>query len=82
MLNVRISEEEETELTRYCEERGLSKSVVVKEALAMYLAQKRKAKSSYDAGLDLFGLAGSGSKDRSTSYKRKLKDKLHVKHPR
>ncbi len=82
MLNVRISEEEETELTRYCEEQGLSKSLVVKEALAMYLAQKRKAKSSYAAGFDLFGLEGSGSKDRSTSYKRKLKNKLHVKHAR
>lgn len=82
MLNVRISDEEEIELNRYCEEQGLSKSAVVKEALAMYLAQKRKAKSSYEAGSDLFGLEGSGTIDRSATYKRKLKDKLHAKHAR
>lgn len=82
MLNVRISDEEEKELARYCEEQGISKSMVVKEALAMYLAQKRKSKSAYEAGADLFGKEGSGATDLSTTYKKKLKDKLNEKHAR
>jgi Ribbon-helix-helix protein, copG family. len=82
MLNVRLSEETEKELIRYCEDAGLSKSNVVKEALVAYLAQKRKTKSAFDAGADLFGQEGSGSSDQSVSYKKKLKEKLHAKHTR
>lgn len=82
MLNVRLSDDDEKELARYCEEQGLSKSMVVKEALALYLAQKRKSKSAYEAGVDLFGQEESGRADLSTTYKKKLKDKLNEKHAR
>ena len=51
------------------------------EALALYLSQKRKVKSPYEAGIDLFGQEGSGSNDLSVSYKQKLKDQLNAKHP-
>jgi len=80
MLNVRLSKETEKKLTQYCEDEGLSKSTVVKEALVAYLSQKKASKSAYEAGLDLFGQEGSDDADSSVSYKQKLKDKLNVKH--
>lgn len=80
MLNVRISDDTEKELVRYCLDEGVSKSTVVKEALEAYLVQRRKTKSAFEAGADLFGQEGSGSKNNSTSYKKKLKQKLHAKH--
>jgi hypothetical protein len=82
MLNVRLTNEEEKALERYCIETGISKSSVVKEALAIYMAQKKTSKTSFEFGSDLFGAEGSGSSDRSADYKRILKKKLNAKHPR
>ena len=82
MLNVRLSDDYEKELERYCLDSGLTKSSVVKEALVAYLSQRRKAKSAYEAGADLFGQEGSGVANNSVSYKQKLKAKLNAKHAR
>lgn len=82
MLNVRLSDDTEKELARYCLDEGVSKSTVVKEALEAYLAQRRKTSSSFEAGIDLFGQEGSGSTNNSFSYKQKLKEKLHAKYAR
>ncbi|MBS1487085.1 MAG: CopG family transcriptional regulator [Bacteroidetes bacterium] len=79
---MQLSDDEEKRLARYCQDVGLSKSTVVKEALAAYLTQHRKSKSAFEAGADLFGQEGSGSKNNSVSYKKKIKAKLHAKHPR
>lgn len=80
MLTVRLSDDEEEALNAYCQREGLSKSVVVKEAIELYLAQRKKSKSAYEAGHDLFGQEGSGIKDNSTGYKKKLNALLHEKH--
>ena len=80
MLNVRISEETEKELAQYCIDEGMSKSLVVKEALEAYLSQRRKSKSAFEAGADLFGQEGSEAKNLSVTYKKRLKEKLNVKH--
>lgn len=80
MLTVRLSDDEEEILNAYCQREGLSKSVVVKEAIGFYLAQHKKNKNAYEAGLDLFGKEGSGKKDNSTRYKKKVKELLHEKH--
>jgi hypothetical protein len=82
MLNVRLSEEEEKALERYCQESGISKSSVVKEALALYMKEMRRSKTSFEFGEDLFGKEGSGSSDRSVTYKEQLKKKLDAKHTR
>jgi hypothetical protein len=86
MLNVRLSDDTEKELVRYCLDEGVSKSTVVKEALVAYLGQRRKTRSAFEAGSDLFGQEGSGFTDGSVSYKKKLKAKLkaklHAKHAR
>jgi hypothetical protein len=80
MINVRLSDDAEKELARYCQDEGVSKSTVVKEALVAYLAQRKRARSAFEAGIDLFGHEGSGSSNNSIVYKQKLKDKLHAKH--
>ncbi len=79
MLTIRLSEDTDKQLARYCEDEGITKSAVVKEAIALYLSQKRRSKSAYDAGVDLFGLEGSSSSDLSVSYKQKLKNELRAK---
>lgn len=80
MLTVRLSDEEEKALQAYCLREGVSKSDVVKEAIELYLTQRKKNKSPFEAGADLFGQHGSGSKNNSVSYKKKLKELLREKH--
>jgi DNA-nicking Smr family endonuclease len=79
MLTTRLTSSEEKKLTEYCEQNGLSKSQVVKEALAQYLAKKSEV-SAYDSGQDLFGAASSNVTDLSTTYKNRLKKMLNEKH--
>ncbi|MFZ5971890.1 MAG: CopG family transcriptional regulator [Bacteroidota bacterium] len=78
MLTVRLSEEEEL-LNAYCQREGISKSVVVKEAIELYLQQK-KAKDPHEAGVDLFGQEGSVIKNKSVGYKKRFKELFHEKH--
>lgn len=80
MLTVRLTPSEEKALNQYCELEGLSKSEVVKEAIEMYLVQHRKNSKPYDVGADLFGKEGSGIKDKSTTYKKRIKELLNEKH--
>jgi len=80
MLNVRLNEEIEEKLNSYSQQKNLSKSSVVKEALAMYFSKEEAEQSAFELGQDLFGVAGSGKSDNSTTYKSKLKSKLSEKH--
>jgi predicted DNA-binding protein len=80
MLTVRLTPSEEKALNEYCEIKGLPKSQVVKEAIELYLVQHRKNSKPYEAGVDLFGLEGSEIKDKSTTYKKRVKELLSEKH--
>ncbi len=80
MLNVRLNKELEKKLDTYSVENNSTKSSVVKEALAMYFTKKEARASAYELGSDLFGATASGNTDASTTYKRKLKEKLNEKH--
>lgn len=80
MLTVRLSDEEEKVLNEYCLRYGISKSLVVKEAIELYLTQQKKNSNPYEAGVDLLGTASSGTKTKSRAYKKRLKEKLHEKH--
>lgn len=80
MLTVRLTSSEEKALNEYCESNGLPKSQVVKEAIELYLVQQRKNSKPYDVGADLFGQEGSGIKDKSTTYKKHIKELLNEKH--
>jgi hypothetical protein len=80
MLTVRLSDEEEKALHAYCERTGLSKSMVVKEAIKLYITQQKRSTNPYDAGSDLFGKEASGVKNKSKTYKKRIKELLHKKH--
>lgn len=80
MTNVRLDEELDKKLKQYSVDNNISKSSVVREALVHYFSKKEISQSPYARGMDLFGLEGSGDTDRSTTYKQKLKQKLHEKH--
>lgn len=80
MISLRISSKTEDELNDYCKKMSVSKSQVVKEALAQYLLQKQNALDPYEAGKDLFGQEGSGQEDNSQTYKAKVKSKIDAKH--
>ncbi len=80
MLTLRLSDNEEKKLADYCKRNNLSKTSVVKEALAVYFAGKIKSETPYQLGSDLFGQEGSEDKDKSTTYKKRLKEKLSAKH--
>ncbi|MEM9328620.1 MAG: CopG family transcriptional regulator [Bacteroidota bacterium] len=80
MLNVRLNSDEEKKLADYCERANLTKSQVVKEALALYLSSKTPSKSAYELGEDLFGQASGGDPDGSKQYKHRLKTKWGEKH--
>jgi hypothetical protein len=79
MLTTRLTSAEEKKLTEYCKKNGLSKTEVVKEALAQYLSKKSEV-SAFESGQDLFGAASSKETDRSTTYKKRLKKMLDEKH--
>lgn len=80
MLNVRIDKDTEKRLEKYAQQHDLSKSQVVKEALAVYLSRATVDFSAFDLGKDLFGQEGSGKQDLSSTYKKQLKEKLREKY--
>lgn len=80
MLNVRLDKSLEKKLSDYSLENKASKSWVVKEALAQYFKKNEITQTAHELGEDLFGLAGSGNSEASSTYKKSLKEKLHEKH--
>ncbi len=79
MLNVRIDKELEEKLEFESKKQGLSKSKIVKDALAMYLEKHASTLNSFELGKDLFGVA-EGEAILSSNFKEKLKQKLNAKH--
>lgn len=82
MLNVRLDKDTEKKLQAYTTDHDVSKSHVVKEALALYLSREEKSNYPFALGEDLFGTESSGVDNNSTSYKSKLKSKLNEKYAR
>jgi hypothetical protein len=80
MLNVRIDKDTEKRLEKYAQQHDLSKSQVVKEALAIYLSKTSIDSSAFDLGKDLFGQEGSRKQDLSSTYKKQVKEKLREKY--
>lgn len=82
MLTLKLPAKTEKQLDAFCEQKNLSKSQVVKDAITMYLQQKQIAKTPYELGADLFGQEGSGQGDTSVTYKERVKQILNEKHTR
>lgn len=82
MLTVRLDNAIENQLNFLSQEKHVSKSTIVKEALVHYfdmIKRTTKQKSPYELGSDLFGKYESGRDDLSTTYKQKLKNKINEK---
>lgn len=79
MLTIRLKDLEEKKLEEYCKLNNLSKTFVVKEAIAMYIKKESDKMSPYESGKDLFGQEGSQDKDLSTTYKERIKKSLAAK---
>ncbi len=82
MLSVRLDSSLEKQLNFVAQKQSVSKSKIIKESLIYYfdmLNSKNIEKSPYELGKNLFGKYSSGKTDLSTTYKQKLKDKIHAK---
>ena len=82
MISVRLPEELEKKLNQLAESENVTKTYLVKEALNKYIAEKEEKKDSYQLGKDLFGKYGSGKGDLSTTYRKRVSDKIHEKYSR
>jgi hypothetical protein len=79
MISIRLPKELEERLNLLSAKENVTKSEIVKEALAEYFAKKEKLASPFDLGKDLFGKYGSGTGTLSTEYKKKVREKIHAK---
>jgi hypothetical protein len=80
MTTARLSEDIEQRLSASAKARGVSKSLLVKEALVKYLDTEVSERSSWDIGECYFGNYGSGDGALSTEYKKRFREKVHAKH--
>lgn len=82
MISVRLDDAIEHQLNFLSHERDIPKSKIIKEALRYYfdmLKKEQKEKTPFELGNELFGKYSSGDGTLSTTYKQKLKEKLHAK---
>lgn len=78
MLTVRLPEKLERELDVLAEQRQVTKSEIVKQALLEYV--KANSKTPYEAGKDLFGCDDSHISNGSQTYKQNVRRHIHEKH--
>uniref|UniRef100_UPI00404809C4 ribbon-helix-helix protein, CopG family n=1 Tax=Aliarcobacter sp. TaxID=2321116 RepID=UPI00404809C4 len=82
MLSIRLDENTKNQLNFLAQQKHISKSKIIKDALAYYfdmIKNESKEKTSYELGSELFGKYSSGRDDLSTTYKQKIKDKINAK---
>lgn len=79
MRSIRLSEEVEKDLENLADQKKVSRSDIVKEALVEYMAKEKKYNQPYELGERYFGKHGSGDSDRSVTYKSRIKSKLRDK---
>ncbi|MEX0609629.1 MAG: CopG family transcriptional regulator [Balneolaceae bacterium] len=79
MRSVRLPGEVEKELEILAKQKNVSRSEIIKEALVAYMEKEKKYNQPYELGAGYFGKRGSGEKDRSVTYKTRIKNKLNDK---
>lgn len=81
MLTVRLTNELKHKLETFAKDEQQPKSQIVKDALLFYFENNQMAKKQtpYTLSKELFGRYGSNDGSLSTTYKEKLKEKLHAK---
>src|SRR5437773_11377628 len=85
--SLRLGNELEKTLERYCAETGETKSAVIRQSLAEYIVRrqrKRRAPSAWELGKDLFGAdrSAAGQGNVSPRVKTPNRDKLPPKQHR
>jgi len=80
MRSVRLPEDLDKELEMLADQKNVSRSNIIKEALVEYMAKEKKYNQPYELGSRYFGKHGSGEGDRSVNYKSRIKNKLRDKH--
>jgi RHH-type transcriptional regulator, rel operon repressor / antitoxin RelB len=76
MLALRLPKDMEARLDEISRTENKTKSELLREAIELYFEAYQKKHSAYDLGKEFFGKYGSGEKDNSVNYKKKLKDRL------
>lgn len=76
MRSVRLSDQLEKELDRLSNQKNVSRSSIIKEALVEYIARQKKESTPYEKGKEYFGKYKSSDDDRSVTYKTRIKEKL------
>jgi metal-responsive CopG/Arc/MetJ family transcriptional regulator len=82
MVSLRLDESTQNQLNLLAQQKNMSKSKIIKDALAYYFdmtKKESKEKTPYELGSELFGKYSSGNDDLSTTYKQKIKDKINAK---
>jgi hypothetical protein len=82
MISLRLDEDIEKKLNVISESENISKTQIVKDALALYFEKHSSAQKPYELGKELFGRHGSEAGSLSRDYKKVLKAKLLEKHSR
>jgi Arc/MetJ-type ribon-helix-helix transcriptional regulator len=79
MRSVRLPEDVDKELESLANQKKVSRSEIIKEALVEYMAKEKKYNQPYKIGSRYFGKHGSGDGDRSVTYKSRIKEKIRDK---
>lgn len=81
MRSVRLPEDIDKELESLANQKKVSRSDIIKEALVEYMAKEKKYNKPFEIGTRYFGKHGSGEHDRSATYKSRIKSKIRDKRP-
>jgi predicted DNA-binding protein len=76
MISVRLSKKLDHKLAALSEREKITKSELVKEALEKYLDDYEQKSQPFVLGEELFGKYGSGTGERSVTYKQKVRAKI------
>ncbi len=82
MTSIRLNKELEGKIEKIAAAKKITKSQLIREAVAEYIAAQEKEISPFMVGEKLFGRYGSGKGDLSTTYKTVLKEKFNEKNTR
>ena len=81
MFSVRLDDELDKKIRALSKKTKATKSELVREALTEYLETREAEDKPFDLGQDLFGRFGSGKGNLSTTYKKRIKEKLNEANP-
>ncbi len=81
MFSIRLDKQLDKKIEAFAAKENTSKSEIVREALTEYLTARETEEKPYELGQDLFGRYGSGQGDLSTTYKKRIKEKLDERNP-